>query len=594
MEALSAHHQTEGIGGGLGGAPAVPDGAGSTGPLVLRRYQQDAVDAVYAHFRARPASDSPCVVIPTGGGKTPVIAAIAKDVATLWNGRVLVLAHVKELLEQNAEKIRKMAPDVPVGVYSAGLRRRELRHPVTVAGIQSIWKRAGELGPVDLIMVDEAHMVSDAESGMYRSFLADARLVNPNVRMLGLTATPYRYKSGPICTPDNIFNTICYEVGVRDLIDLGFLAALRSKAGSMEVDTSGLHMRGGDFVQSEVEELMDDVFRVESACQEIIDLTRDRASVLIFACGVQHGQHVVDVLRQKHGVECGFITAETPAPTRAALIDRFKQASLKFLCNVNVLTTGFDAPNVDCIAMLRPTASTGLYYQMVGRGFRLHPGKSDCLVLDFAGNISRHGPVDAVVPEECAVEFGTGPTKECPRCDATVALGVMTCPECGHEFPERARKSHHHTAGTEGILSGQVSREVVKVLGISYHVHRKRGDDSAPPTMRVEYRIGLADVIKEWVCFEHQGYARARAEAWWTRRSRERVPLTVEDAVDWARAGALATTHEIMVERTAGKAFPIIVPHRLGERPAPLESDEGVTDAMLAAALSDPCTETPF
>lgn len=596
METLSVHHQTVGIGGGLGGALVAPSRlAAETGPLSLRPYQRDAVDAVYAHFEDRPPSDSPCVVIPTGGGKTLIIATIAKDVAKRWNGRVLALANVKELLEQNAEKIRKMAPDIPVGIYSAGLRRRELSHPITVAGIQSIWKRAGEVGPVDLIIVDEAHMVSDADAGMYRSFLADARLVNPSVRLLGLTATPYRYKSGPICTPDNIFNTICYEISVRDLIDLGFLAALRSKAGSMEIDTSGLRIRGGEFVQSEAQALMDEANRVKTACAEVIDLTRDRASVLIFACGVEHGQHVVDVLQRRHGVECGFISAETPSGERSALIGRFKAARLKFLCNVNVLTTGFDAPNVDCVAMLRPTASTGLYYQMVGRGFRPHPGKSDCLVLDFAGNIARHGPVDAVVPQECELELGSGPTKECPRCRAKVVCGFMVCPECGHEFPELSFcKTHSHTAGTEGILSGQVSREVVLVTKVSYYAHRKRDDASSPPTMRVEYRFGPSDVIKEWVCFEHHGYARAKAEAWWRHRSQERLPQTVKEAVERARAGELAAPLEILIERTAGQAFPTIVPRRMGERPTPLERDEVACEPMLAAVMTGPREEVPF
>ncbi|HEX8875511.1 MAG TPA: DEAD/DEAH box helicase family protein, partial [Phycisphaerales bacterium] len=195
----------------------------------LRPYQSEAIAAVYEHLRTR--DDNPCVVIPTGGGKTPVIATICRDAVGQWGGRVVLLAHVKELLEQAADKLRVIAPDVPMGIYSAGLKRKDLGYAVTVAGIQSIWKKACDLGPVDLIIVDEAHMVPAEDDGMYRQFIADAKVVNPNVRIIGLTATPYRLKSGAICAPENILNHVCYEVGVRELIVQGFLSPLKTKAG---------------------------------------------------------------------------------------------------------------------------------------------------------------------------------------------------------------------------------------------------------------------------------------------------------------------------------------------------------------------------
>lgn len=164
--------------------------------MQLRPYQQAAVSAVYEHLRTR--DDNPCVVIPTGGGKTPVMAAICRDTVQQWQGRVLILAHVKELLEQSAEKLAQVCPDVKFGIYSAGLKRRETHAPVVVAGIQSIYKRARVLGPLDLILVDEAHMIALEGEGMYRQFLADAREVCPHLRIVGFTATPYRLKSGLI------------------------------------------------------------------------------------------------------------------------------------------------------------------------------------------------------------------------------------------------------------------------------------------------------------------------------------------------------------------------------------------------------------
>ena len=287
--------------------------------LTLRPYQREAVEAVYRHLRER--DDNPCVVIPTGGGKTPVMATVCDDAVTRWNGRVLVLAHVKELIEQTAGTLDRMAPHLHVGLYSAGLGRRDTEHPCLVAGIQSVYKRAAELEAFDLVIIDEAHMIPPEGDGMYQTFLADAKVVNPNVRVIGLTATPFRMTSGMICRPDHFLNHVCYEVGVKELIVGGYLAPLRTKAGVVKADTSGLHVRGGEFVAGEVEDLMDSGDLVRSACAEIVELTRERQSVLIFASGIRHGQHVVEILHREHGLECGFVTGDTPTAERFGTLD---------------------------------------------------------------------------------------------------------------------------------------------------------------------------------------------------------------------------------------------------------------------------------
>lgn len=534
--------------------------------LSLRPYQEEAVASVYEHLRTR--DDNPCVVIPTGGGKTPVMATICRDAVKNWQGRVLILAHVKELLEQSAEKLQQVCPEVKFGIYSAGLKRRETSAPVIVAGIQSIYKRACELGPVDLILVDEAHMISVEGEGMYRQFLADARVVCPHLRIVGFTATPFRLKSGLICTPDHFLNHVCYEVGVRELIVQGYLSPLITKAGREKVDTSGVQVRGGEFVAGLLESLMDEPQLVEAACRETIQYASDRKSVLIFASGVRHGQHVVDTLNSQHGVECGFVTGETPSGERDRLLERFKSGSLRFLCNVNVLTTGFDAPNVDCVVLLRPTMSPGLYYQMVGRGFRLAPGKQNCLVLDFGGNVLRHGPVDAIQIEKREAAGGEAPLKECPICQSMILAGYATCPHCGHTFPPPEKQRHEAQATEASILSGGANDEQYEVLDIFYRVHKKKdaGPD-APKSMRVDYQLGLNHWQSEFICFEHTGYARQKAESWWQQRSPDPIPDTAEAAVTLANAGALRVTHAITVRSVPGERFDRIVKYDLGGMP---------------------------
>jgi len=546
---------------------------------MLRPYQQAAVEAVYEHLRTR--DDNPAVVLPTAAGKSWVIAQLVKDAVLRWNGRVLVLAHVKELLEQNADKIRRLCPEVPIGIYSAGLNRRETDKPVIVAGIQSVYRRACELDAFDLVIVDEAHLIPPDGDGMYRTFLADAKVVNPHVRVIGLTATPFRLSSGPICTPEGVLNHICYEVGVRELIRDGYLCPLVTKAGVKKADFDRLHIRGGEFVADEVENLMDDDRLVEAACEEIITYTADRHTVLLFASGVRHAEHIQRVLQDRFGVECGLVTGETPAAERAALIARFRgeteagllpRPPLKYLVNVNVLTTGFDAPNIDCVAILRPTMSPGLWYQMVGRGFRLHPGKQNCLVLDFGGNALRHGPVDQLrMPDAPGRGSGEAPAKECPECHTIIAAGYTRCPECGYEFPPPERRRHDAQAAADGVLSGQVVDNEYTVWDIRYSVHTKRdAPPEAPKTMRVDYYIGQFTYVSEWICFEHDGFPRWKAEQWWKRRSPDPIPDTAERAVEIAEAGGVAVAERIVVRSVAGEKYDRIVGYTLGPMPEPV------------------------
>jgi DNA repair protein RadD len=207
---------------------------------------------------------------------------------------------------------------------------------------------------------------------------------------------------------------------------------------------------------------------VDSACAEIVQHTHDRQSCLIFASGVQHGRHVARVFQEKHSQECGFVCGDMPSAERDELLSRFRsdlgkqlfeRPPLKYLCNVNVLTTGFDAPNFDCVVLLRPTMSPGLYYQMVGRGFRLYPGKQNGLVLDFGGNLLRHGPVDQVQPRSRkAAGNGHAPVKECTY--ARTCCGSSPRPGSSHgqscfrtsepAEPLNSRDSSQHTSQPSG------------------------------------------------------------------------------------------------------------------------------------------------
>ena len=228
------------------------------------------------------------------------------------------------------------------------------------------------------------------------------------------------------------------------------------------------------------------------------------------------------------GFSCEAILGETASAERDRVIAAFKRGDIRCLTNANVLTTGFNAPGVDLIAMLRPTKSVGLYVQMIGRGTRFANGKDNCLVLDFAGNVERHGPIDRIDGRKRKKddEEGVAPVKTCPDCQTIVHASTRLCPTCGFEFPP-PQPDLSRTASTSAILSSQIRAEWLRVTGVSYHRHEKPG---SPSSLRVEYACGLAS-HREWVCFEHTGYARQKAVQWWQKRLPDLpVPRTVAEA----------------------------------------------------------------
>ena len=568
--------------------------------MELRGYQQIAVNAVYDYLRKSDLN--PCVVLPTGAGKSIVIAKIVTDAVTLWQGRCLILAHVKELLEQNATKIAALCPEIDIGIFSAGLNSRNTKERVIVAGIQSVYDKAAQLGSFDLVLIDEAHLIPPDGDGMYRSFLDDMKKINPNIRLIGMTATPYRLKGGLICRKENLLNEVCCEIGVRELIVAGYLSKLRSKNGKYKADLDNLHIRGGEFVAEDVEKAMDNERLVTASCREIAELCKDRKKVLIFASSIDHCRHIAETIREQTHEECGIVTGHTPKLERAEILDRFRgitqknlfgeaKPELKYLVNVGVLTTGFDAPAIDCVAILRPTNSAGLYYQMVGRGFRLSPdtGKTDCLILDYGGNIMRHGPVDMIRITENPRRKGNGgaPVRECPQCQSVFPAGRTACPDCGYEFPREERELRHDSrACSDGILSGESSELEYPVKDVYYCTHTKRNaDEGTPKTMRIDYMIGFNDFQAEWVCPEHTGYARRKFEKWWRERTEIDPPGTAAECVQIAQKGYLKKPVAITVKTTAGQRFPEIVKYMFAE------NEPDAEEAALIAALAEDTAE---
>jgi DNA repair protein RadD len=473
---------------------------------VLRAYQQLAIDQLYDWMGNH--NGNPCLVLPTGAGKSHVVAALCKDAVQNWpETRILMLTHVKELIEQNAEKMLQHWPNAPMGIYSASIGKRQLGEPITFAGIQSVRNKANLLGHVDLIIIDECHLVSHKDEGGYRSLIDQLMQINPHLRVIGLTATPYRLGHGLITDKPAIFDGLIEPVTIPGLIEQGYLATLRSKVTTAKLSVDGVHKRGGEYIESELQAAVNTDPLNAAVVQEVIKLAGVRKSWLFFCAGIDHARNVA-VMLNALGVPADVVTGDTPKKERAKIIADFKAGRLKALTNANVLTTGFDYPDIDLIAMLRPTLSPGLYVQMAGRGLRLKSHTDHCLVLDFAGVVARHGPIVAVEPpKKGGTGEGDAPIKVCDHCGEINHAAVKNCSNCGEAFPEPepppAKLHNDDIMGLEG------SEMDVKEWVWRIHESRTSGKEMLTVTY---YGRNLSDKpVTEYITILHEGYAGEKA-----------------------------------------------------------------------------------
>jgi DNA repair protein RadD len=473
----------------------------------LRDYQRKSIEDTYQWLALNPGN--PCIVAPTGSGKSWIIAGLCEDILSRWpKSRILILSHVKELLVQDAEKLLIAWPEAPIGIYSAGLGQKNV-NTVTVAGIQSIWRQAEAAGRVDLVIVDEAHSINNESQGRYRKFIEDLRGINPNLRVIGLTATPYRLGQGMVTEgKDALFDGLIESISIEELVSRGYLARLRSKFTAMRIDTEGVRVQGGDFLRGELEKHVNTEENNAQIVEETLRRAEGRRAWLVFCTGVDHAEAMrSELLRQ--GVSAGMVTGATPREERDQLLADFKAGRLRALTNVNVLTTGFDYPDIDVLVMARPTLSPGLYMQMAGRGMRVKSGEyQDCLVLDFAGNISRHGPVTAVEPpRRQGQRKGKPVVKECPQCSEAVAAGTRVCPCCGFVFPEPEKQTL--ALHEDQDIMGEPTRMAVREWKWLVVKSRKNGT----PMIRVDFygTSLLSPTVPLFLCLLHGGYAAQKA-----------------------------------------------------------------------------------
>jgi DNA repair protein RadD len=506
--------------------------------LELRPYQAEAVESVFDYFRSGNVGN-PLIALPTGTGKSLVISGFLKEAYQRYGTqRVMILTHVKELIKQNFSEIVDYWPTTPAGIYSSGLKRRDIGYPITFAGIASVHKIPEDFGKIDLVMIDEAHLVSPHDTTMYRKFIDSLIKQNRHLKSIGLTATPYRPGQGMLTDEGGIFTDICYDKtdteGFNYFLDEGYLTYLITPGNlKVEIDVSNVGTTAGEFNQKQLAQASDKEEITRAACLEAADLASDRNHWLVFASGIEHTVHVAEMLNSI-GVSATYVHSKMSEKDRDANIAAFMAGKYRAMVNNGILTTGFNFKNIDCIVMLRATKSPGLWVQMLGRGTRplYAPGfdlsttngrlwgifnslKRNCLVLDFAGNTKRLGPVnDPRIPKKKGKGGGEAPYRICHVCGVINHAAAIKCINCGQEFP-RAVNITAEASTSELITKGLPELVDFKVTHTAYALHAKPG---RPKMLKATYRCGFR-WFDEYVLLDHTGNARLRAERWWRRFS---------------------------------------------------------------------------
>jgi DNA repair protein RadD len=543
---------------------------------LFRWYQLKAINALWEYFTTMKGH--PIIAMPTASGKSWVIAGFIRLALMFFpHCRIVMVTHDSTLVRQNLAKLLTIWPNAPVGVYCEDLKRKEFGMSIVFATIQSIANMPELCGHVDLVVIDEAHLVSPKQETRYQIFFWHLWQKNPLMKIVGLTATPYRLGLGTLLD-GGTFTDICYDLTTVEnynrLVAEGWLSPLIARETDYRMQISeNTRIRGGEYVEKDLDEQVNKKEVTQKVLNEMCRIAEYRNRWLIFATSVDHCNQINEMLNGL-GVSCLPVHSKLKGKLSDEHQEAFTRGEVRACVSMNALITGVDIPEIDFIGVMRYTNSPAWWVQMLGRGGRVAPwaNKTNCLVGDFTTNSYRLGPInDPKLPRKPGKGGGgDAPIRVCPQCKFMNHPSKRHCggfpyptlEGCGYEFPP-AIKFTPQVAGVE-VQKGLGPAEgpqvmIYDVTHLTYQKHIKaprRGGSivAHPPSMKVEYFGGLQRVGREFVCFEHERNqpARLRAERWWLERAgRDEsgqqfpVPDTVDQAMQYR--GSLRTPAKIRV-----------------------------------------------
>jgi DNA repair protein RadD len=480
-------------------------------------YQQEAVDATIDYLFS--TDKNPLIKAPTGSGKSLIIAELAKRIHDISSGfQQIVLTDITKLILQNNLAMLEQWPSAKTTVFSASYKSKDHTGDIVFAGIQSVYRKASLFENVSVVYVDEAHRVSLKKDSMYYIFFENLKKKNPHVRIVTLSASPWKMESGTL-EGSWLVDDIVYEISMTTLFDEGFLCPLITPEVSLSANTSSIKLNAnGEFNDEAMQQVMDDDYLIEAALDDAMKYASDRKSILVFACGVEHAYKIKAALAER-GEISEVITGDTELDDRTGFIERFEDFSLRWLISINTLTTGFDVKSIDCGIVLRATQSSALWLQIIGRLLRTHFSKINAMVLDYGENISRFRDITKLGPpptKEAQKQAKRTPFKKCGCCDKLVKYLASECPFCFTKFGGDIAPNHGVEASTDDIIEGASPIKDIKVLNVTVDNHHSRV--SKKNSLRVTYHCGI-EKIHEYFHFEGNPHRRSDACRWWAEVS---------------------------------------------------------------------------
>jgi len=429
--------------------------------ITPRPYQEQMIQTAFEKMRVQP---SVLIQAATGAGKTIVFAEFIKRFLTTYSGfRILCLVHREIIVRQNANKLRSVWPEAPIGLACASISSKvDLDMPIVFGSIQTLTSRIEELPMFHLVIVDEAHRLppksqAKEKPSQYEQVLCRLFEYYPKLRIFGLTATPFRLNWGPIYgnkhkrlsndePSRNWFATLDLEISMRYLQslqpddenpDAPYLCGMRAFVEDKDIgiELTGIKKTAGEFNQGQLSDLMQKTIHLETALAAYKKHRDGRRKCVVFAVDISHAEKLETIFNNA-GIPAGCVHSKQKKLDNAEVLEDFDKRDLAVVINVGVMTEGWDSTGVDLILLCRPTMSAALFVQIVGRGLRTHPGKTDVLILDLAGNFDRHGPPWAPnLPDYSnpgkPKEKEQKPDAVCPNCGCENPAGTWCCKFCG-------------------------------------------------------------------------------------------------------------------------------------------------------------------
>lgn len=507
----------------------------------LRIPQQEAFDSFFDYYR-KGGNGNPIICMFTGLGKSYTLAAIMLDmIKKSPNTKIVVVTHSEKVLTQDYNAMQDLVfyykYYITLGVYSAKLKKKEIDAQITFATVGSIFKNTEEFD-ANYVFIDECHLVSDKEDTMYRTMLASF-----GTKVCGLTATPFRMKKGYLHQMEGaVFTDLIYDTNTpekfAEMIELGYLVKPIRKAIEVDMDIKGVKKTGGDFNLKGLSLKLDRDELTEKICKDFIQSKEDRKHIFVFCIDQKHSENFSNMLNSL-GVKSDFVHSSKEEDNDIA-IQKFRNGELEVLCSVMMLTTGVDIPQIDCIVCARPTDSVVIHIQSIGRGLRSFEGKKDCLVLDYAGNTARNGPIDSPIIKVAGKGTKGGLIeKECPECSLKHHISVKQC-DCGYQFTFKEKLEIN---SSEHSLIKEKRKEWRKVDSVQYYVHKKSG---VPESLRIEYLCGLR-IFKMWLTLFHGGKASSLSNHIFKRLKTKDIKYgTIQEIIN--QSGTLKIPDKIFVD----------------------------------------------